>query len=56
MAKFAEAAARMHTGIFVCRKCKTKQRTEMRKILLGKISCKKCSARAFRPIKNKAAK
>lgn len=56
MAKFPEATARIHHGVFVCRKCKSKTRTEMRKILLHKVSCSKCGGRAFRPIKSKASK
>lgn len=56
MAKFPEAVARLHHNVFVCKNCKTKMRTHMFKILQGKICCKKCGARAFRPIKSKKTK
>lgn len=51
MAKFPEAAARLHKNIFVCRKCKSKIRANIQKIMLKKISCRKCQGKAFRPIK-----
>jgi len=51
MAKFKEATERLHKNVFVCKKCKTKQRTNMQKILQGKITCKKCGSKAFRAIK-----
>jgi ribosomal protein L40E len=53
MGKFPEAAARLFHGIFVCRKCKTKKRTDVNKILAKRVSCKKCGGKAFRPIKSK---
>ncbi len=56
MVKFPEATARMFHGVFVCRRCKTKTRTSMTKILQKKISCKKCSGKAFRPIKKSTGK
>ena len=51
MAKFPEATARLHQNVFVCKKCKTKKRTTMQRILQGKIVCKKCGSKAFRAIK-----
>lgn len=56
MVKFPEATARMFHGVFVCRKCKTKIRTSMTKILQKKISCRKCSGKAFRVIKKSTGK
>ena len=56
MVKFQEATARMFHGVFVCRKCKTKIKTSMSKILQKKISCKKCGGKAFRPIKKNTGK
>ena len=53
MAKFQEALNRIQKNIFVCKKCKTRQRTTMQKILQGKITCKNCGSKAFRPIKKK---
>jgi len=51
MAKFPEASARLFKNVFVCKRCKTKQRTSIQKILQGKIACKKCGSKAFRAIK-----
>jgi len=51
MAKFPEATARMFHNVFVCKKCKKKQKTSMQKILQGKVSCKKCGSKSFRAIK-----
>ncbi len=53
MAKFPEANKRLFGGVFVCRKCKTKMKADPAKIMKGKISCKKCSSPALRPIKKK---
>ena len=53
MAKFQEAEARMFRNIFVCRKCKTKIRTSMMKVLAGKISCRRCKSKALRPVRKK---
>ena len=51
MVKFPEAEARLYKNIFVCKKCKSKQRASMQKILQGKVTCRSCGAKAFRAIK-----
>jgi formylmethanofuran dehydrogenase subunit E len=48
MAKIAEANARMFKNVFICKKCKSKIRADPKKILEGKISCRKCTKNAFR--------
>ncbi|MBU2639976.1 MAG: 50S ribosomal protein L40e [Nanoarchaeota archaeon] len=53
MAKFAEAAARLFHNVFVCKRCKSKVKADVRKILLKKISCRKCGGKSFRAIKSK---
>ena len=53
MVKFPEATKRLFGNVFVCRKCKTKMRADPAKIMSGKISCRKCSSKALRPIKKK---
>lgn len=53
MVRFSEATARMFHGVFVCKKCKTKRKADIRKILEKKISCRKCSGKSFRAIKSK---
>ncbi|MFH1376658.1 MAG: hypothetical protein ABIH25_03395 [Candidatus Woesearchaeota archaeon] len=51
MAKFKEAQDRLFKNTFVCRKCKTKQKSTMQKILRGELLCRKCGGKAFRAIK-----
>lgn len=53
MAKIAEAEARLFKNIFVCRKCKRKIRAPIMKVLRGKISCRKCSAKTLRTKRKK---
>jgi len=53
MAKFKEAEARMFRNIFVCRRCKSKVRSSMMKILAGKVRCRKCRSKALRPVRRK---
>jgi len=51
MARFAEASERLFGRVFVCRKCKTKMKTNPSRIASGKARCKKCSCKSLRPIK-----
>ncbi|HLD02487.1 MAG TPA: hypothetical protein VJC07_02190 [Candidatus Nanoarchaeia archaeon] len=51
--KYLEASARLFYRVFVCRKCKTKLKANARDLASGKISCKRCQGRHFRPIKSK---
>jgi len=53
MARFPEAIARLFHNVFVCKKCKTKVRAQPQKIMQGRIVCRNCGSRAFRPIKSK---
>lgn len=53
MAKIPEAQKRLFKNVFVCKKCKSKIRAEPLKILEGKVKCRKCGKRAFRPLRKK---
>ncbi len=53
MAKILEAQNRLFKNIFICKNCQSRIRAEPLKILEGKIRCRKCRKRAFRPIKKK---
>lgn len=53
MAKIPEAQARLYKNVFVCKKCKTKVRAPNIKILQGKVKCKRCGGKAFRPVRKK---
>ncbi len=56
MAKFYEATARLYHDVFVCKKCKTKIRTSMSRVLQKKVACRRCGSKALRPIKKAKAK
>ncbi|MEK6935437.1 MAG: hypothetical protein AABW67_01490 [Nanoarchaeota archaeon] len=51
--KLPAAQARLYRNMFVCKHCKGKVRAEARKILEGKVRCRKCLHKAFRPIRKK---
>jgi len=51
--KLAAAQARLFKNIFVCKNCKAKIRADPRKIIEGKIRCRKCLKKNFRPIRKK---
>ncbi len=53
MGKIAEATNRMYKNVFVCKKCQSKMRSDPQKIMKGKVKCRKCGARAFRPLNRK---
>ncbi|MBI2044086.1 50S ribosomal protein L40e [Candidatus Pacearchaeota archaeon] len=53
MAKIPEAQNRLFKNVFVCRACNTKIRASPIKILEGKVKCRKCKKRAFRPLRKK---
>jgi len=53
MAKIKEAQNRMFKDVFVCKNCQTKIRADPQKIIKGKVRCRKCKKRAFRPLKKK---
>ncbi len=53
MAKIAEAQNRLFKNVFVCKRCQSKIKSEPLKILEGKIRCRKCSGKSFRPLKKK---
>ncbi|MBS3143371.1 hypothetical protein J4446_00630 [Candidatus Woesearchaeota archaeon] len=53
MVKFPEANERLYKNMFVCRKCKTKQRAQPQKIIQKKVSCRKCGSKALRPVRKK---
>jgi formylmethanofuran dehydrogenase subunit E len=51
--KLAVTQARLFKNVFVCKNCKSKIRADSRKILEGKVRCRKCLKKAFRPIRKK---
>jgi len=53
MAKLQAAYNRMFKNVFVCKNCKAKIRADSKKILEGKVKCRKCKKKAFRAVKRK---
>ena len=51
--KLPAAQARLFKNMFVCSHCKSKVRADSRKIIEGKVRCRKCLKKNFRPIKKK---
>ncbi len=51
--KIPAAQKRLFMNVFVCKNCGSKIRADPRKIILGKIKCRKCKKRAFRAIRKK---
>jgi predicted nucleic acid-binding Zn-ribbon protein len=53
MAKLQAAQNRLVKNMFICKNCGAKRRVEGKKILEGKISCRKCGKKKFRAPKKK---
>lgn len=51
--KIPAAQARLFKNIFICKDCNSRIRSEARKIIEGKVKCRKCSGRAFRAVRKK---
>ncbi|MBS3093481.1 hypothetical protein J4456_02775 [Candidatus Pacearchaeota archaeon] len=51
--KIPATHARLYKNIFVCKNCKSKIRSDPRKVLEGKVRCRKCQKKVFRPIRKK---
>ena len=51
--KIPEAQARLFKNVFVCKNCQSKKKADPLKILEGKVKCRKCGKKAFRPLKKK---
>ncbi len=49
--RLPEALNRMFDRVYVCRKCKHKIRADPQKIMQGKVKCRYCGSRDFRPKK-----
>jgi len=54
MARFPEADNRIFKNVYVCYKCKSKVKASYEKIKAGKVKCRKCQYKRFRP-KNKVS-
>jgi len=50
MVRIPAAHARLFRRVFVCKRCGTKIRADIKKVIEGKVKCRKCKSRALRPI------
>lgn len=51
--KIPAAQARLLRNVWVCKNCNSKIRAEARQIIEGKVKCRKCKSRKFRPIRKR---
>ena len=51
--KIPVAQQRMFKNVFICKNCGSKIRADPRKIIEGKIKCRKCRKTAFRAVRKK---
>jgi len=51
MAKLAVAQARLFKNVFLCKNCGTKMKVDGKKIIQGKVKCRRCNKKAFRAMK-----
>ena len=51
--KIPAAQARLFKNTFVCKRCSTKARADSRKVIEGKVKCRRCNCKVFRPIRKK---
>jgi len=53
MAKLQAAHNRMFKNVFLCRSCGQKIKADPKKILEGKVQCRRCKKKKFRAPKRK---
>ena len=53
MVKIAEAQRKLFEGVFVCRRCKSKIRTQNTRIMDKSVKCRKCGSKDLRAKKMK---
>jgi len=53
MARMEEAQHRLFGNVFVCKKCKTKIRTDSNRVRNNMVKCRKCQGKALRAIRLK---
>jgi len=51
--KILVAQKRLFGGVFICKNCSKKIRSQSVKILSGKVKCPRCDKKSFRTVKKK---
>jgi len=53
MAKLQAAQNRLYKNLFLCKNCGAKMKVDQKKILEGKVKCRRCKKKKFRSPKKK---
>jgi ribosomal protein L40E len=53
MVRIAEAQHRLFENVFVCKKCKSKLRSDSNRVRNKQVKCRKCQGKALRAIRLK---
>ena len=56
MGTFPEAEARLYSNVYVCRKCESKIKVPISKVLAGKAVCRVCKSKQMRPVRRRSKK
>lgn len=51
--KLPAAQQRLFKNVFICKNCSSRMRADARKIIEGKVKCRKCGKTAFRTPRKK---
>ena len=54
MGTFPEAEARLFRNVYICRRCESKTRVPIGKVLAGGAVCTKCKYKQLRPVRKKS--
>ncbi|MFW5704695.1 MAG: hypothetical protein ACOCXG_02525 [Nanoarchaeota archaeon] len=56
MATFPEAENRLYKDVYVCRRCESKFKVPINKVLAGKAVCRNCDSKQVRIVRKKSKK
>ena len=56
MATFPEAMARLYDNVYVWRRCESKTKIPISKVLAGKAVCRNCGCKSVRPVRLRSKK
>ena len=51
MATFPQAENRLFKNVYICRKCESKTKIPINKVLANKAVCRKCGNKQVRPVR-----
>lgn len=53
MAKFPEATTRLYYRVYICKRCKTKMKSDPQRVVKKKLTCRGCGGHSFRAVRVK---